>query len=322
MFSRKSTSILALDLAPDAVRAVEVVMRKDYPLVTAVATETLPPGNSDSLPQRHLTALQSLISTHHLRSRHCLATLPTNLVITRSVAIDASKASSVQEQIRLALQNSNSRDSRDLMFDFWTVSAASAKNRAQQVLVVATQASVVHRYLNGFKKLGLTCDHMDVSPCALSSLVAQLAPSPETMIGTVVLCENVGYFAVVERQNVLFWRPFELSSGPGRTGSVVQAGLERIGDEVSKCVSHMVGSNDLDAMSELFVFGHGADDSAFTSYLFNRFSLPVRTPSPFDSLPQDAISEDLRAKLEPAIASHYATAMGLTLQTSGGANHG
>jgi Tfp pilus assembly PilM family ATPase len=132
----------------------------------------------------------------------------------------------------------------------------------------------------------------------------------------VALGESLGYFAVVEKQRVLFWRPFELPQNKNSQ----QASLERVGDEITKCVSHMVGSLHLDGMQEIFVFGESAQDPGFASYLTTRFNLQVRSPSPFDSLTPDLMPADLRAALQPAAATHYAAALGMALQPAGGSN--
>jgi Tfp pilus assembly PilM family ATPase len=117
---------------------------------------------------------------------------------------------------------------------------------------------------------------------------------------------------------VLFCRPFEVPGGNVR--SAAAAVFARIGDEISKCISHMVGSLHLDGMTEVFAFGDGTQDESFGAYLVERFNLQVRIPSPFESLPAGALSEEMRPQAEQA--SQYATAMGLALQTTGGAIHG
>ena len=164
------------------------------------------------------------------------------------------------------------------------------KNRPYEVLVVAAQRSTLQQYLDGFKRLRLNCTHMDVAPCALASLIEKLMPEQETMVGVVVLGAGLGYFAVVERQRVLFWRPFELPE------KRQQAGLERVGDEISKCVSHMVGSLQFDGMMEILIFGENAQDSGFSNYLTTRFNLQVRSPSPFETLPADGMPAGLRSR--------------------------
>jgi Tfp pilus assembly PilM family ATPase len=314
MFNSSKEAFIAIDLAPDAVRVLDVTLNRGAPTIKALAAETLPEGTADSLPDRHLQALGSLLATQRIRTKNCVAAVPSNLVVTRSVMIDLSKPQPPEEQIRLTLQNILTYDLRDLLFDFWNVTEPNDKSRSHEVLVVATQRSVVHKYLAGLTKLGLACKHLDVSPCALASLIAKLVPNQESMVGTIALGETIGYFAVVEKQRVLFWRPFDLPQP--KNGQ--QAGLARVGDEISKCVSHMVGSLHLDNMTEVLVFGHAAQDKAFADYLQTRFNLQVRSPSPFDSLPGDAIPAALRDSLQPEAASHYAAALGLALQPIGG----
>ena len=268
------------------------------------------------LPQRHLAALEKALAGHRNHAKQCVAAVPTNLVTTRSVLIDPSKAQPPEEQIKQTLQNILSYDSRDLLFDFWTVSKPDGKSRNYEVLVVATQRSVLNTYLAGFKKLKLQCTHMDVAPCALASLIARLVPQSETPVGTVAIGETLGYFAVVEKQRVLFWRPFELP--PPKNGHV--SGQERVGDEISKCVSHMVGSQHLDGMTEVLAFGAGAQDPAFVDYLATRFNLQIKSPSPFEAIATNAIPQDIQSALAGAAATHYATALGLALQPIGGAH--
>jgi len=56
--------------------------------------------------------------------------------------------------------------------------------------------------------------------------------------------------------------------------------------------------------------------------MLNRFNLQVRTPSPFDSLASDSLPAEIKSSLQPTSATQYAAALGLALQTTGGANHG
>jgi Tfp pilus assembly PilM family ATPase len=314
MFGKATDTMLAIDLAPEAVRVLEVAVRQGAPSIITMASEALGKGSVESLPERHIAALESVISTQRIRSRQCVATMPTNLVTTRSVLIDPGKPLSLEEQIRATLQAIQTHDPRSLLFDFWKVSEKAPQNRPYEVLVVAAQRSILQQYLDGFKKLRLNCTHMDVAPCALASLIEKLMPEQESMVGVVVLGEGLGYFAVVEKQRVLFWRPFELPE------KRQQAGLERVGDEISKCVSHMVGALQFDGMTDILVFGENAQDSGFANYLTTRFNLQVRSPSPFESLPTNGMPEQLRSAIEPSAATHYAAAMGLALQPTGGSN--
>jgi Tfp pilus assembly PilM family ATPase len=313
---KKIQDTLAIDLAPDAVRVLDVSFRRGAPMVSTVVCGSLEAGGPETLPDRHLAALGALLSAHRLRRKHCIASMPTSLVVTRSMTIDPGKPQRPEDQIRTTLQNCVPGDARDMVFDYWPVSEAAPTNRAHDVLVVASQGAMVRKYLDGFANLRLTCTHLDVAPCALASLISKLMPAQDGPTGTIALTDTLGYFAVVDKQRVLFWRPFELSRG------TTQNNLPRIGDEISKCVSHMVGALHLDGMTELVAFGPGAHDQAFTAYMLNRFNLQVKTPSPFESLPGDALPADLRSALAPAEATSYAAALGLALQTAGGAVHG
>jgi hypothetical protein len=82
----------------------------------------------------------------------------------------------------------------------------------------------------------------------------------------------------------------------------------------------MVGSLHLDGVTEIVAFGDGTHEDSFNSYLVNRFNLQVRAPSPFESLSGDALAGGI--SLQPGEATHFATALGLALQTSGGAVNG
>jgi len=81
----------------------------------------------------------------------------------------------------------------------------------------------------------------------------------------------------------------------------------------------MVGSQHLDGVGDIYLFGNGARDEAFTSYLSNRFHLQIKAPSPFESLGGDAAP--MNSSVDAAEATHYATAVGLALQPAGG-QHG
>jgi Tfp pilus assembly PilM family ATPase len=321
MFKKKTDCTLAIDLAADAVRVLDMRLRRGVPRILAFASQAVAAGTAESLPERQLSALASLLATHRLKTQRCIAALPTSLVLTRSIAIDNSKNQPHAEQVRTVLQNRLPFDPKDLLFDFWPVGDPASNSRTQEVLVVATQASVVDRYLSGMEKLKLTCLHLDVAPCALASLIANTATNQGGLVGAIALSESGGYFAIVERKKVLFWRPFELPSSP-KNGAAPTPSLDRIGDEISKCVSHMVGSMQVEPMTELFVFGHGSDDPTFAQYLLNRFHMSVRSPSPFESLPAESMPVDVRNAVKAAVATHFAAVVGLAMQPAGGSANG
>jgi hypothetical protein len=336
MFGRKKDGLLAIDFAPDAVRVLEVAFRGDAPAVLGAASAALPDGPPDTLPDRHVRALDGVLAAHRFRSRRCVATVPTTLVVTRSVTIDAGKPAPVEDQIRQTLQNCVPGDARDLVFDFWPVGGkpGEAPPRVHDVLVVATAAGVIGRYLDGLTRLKLACEHLDVAPCALATLIARLAPlhgRQDGPVGAITLTDTLGYFAVVDPAGpagrVLFWRPFELAAGKGPAAPAgAPAGLARLGDEISKCVSHMVGSLHLDGMTDIYAFGRGTQDEAFAAYLAGRFHVQVRTPSPFDAFAGDARAGgvDVAAGVGPAALTDFATAFGLAFQApaAAGAVHG
>lgn len=317
----QSDATLAIDFAPDAVRVVEMQQHKGVPNIISFAQQTIDEGPSKDLPERHLAALNDLLKTQRVRTKRAIAAVPTSMVLTRTVQLDKSKGANSEEQILWALQNCLPFDSRDLVFDFWPVSDPN-NGKFGEVMVVATQASLVEKYLRGFEQLGLGCVHLDVAPCAIATLLQHTSDNADVPIGTICLTATHGYFAIAERGRVLFWRPFELPSA-GQGEGAMQTLLDRIGEEVSKCVSHMVGSMHLDNLAEMALFGQGAGDLLFSEYLKNRFHLPVTSPSPFDALPAEACPESLRQPADLKTATYYATALGLALQQStGGIAHG
>ncbi|HVX83551.1 MAG TPA: pilus assembly protein PilM [Phycisphaerae bacterium] len=315
MLIKSNDSLLAIDLATDAVRVLDVRMKRAEAQIEGFATQSVAAGTPETLPERHLEALGALIATNRFKSRKCVAAMPTSLITTRAVAIDPNKPQPADEQVRWTLQNCLPFDPRDLIFDYWPVGNSPANARTRDVLVVAMQGSVVKRYLAGLERQKLTCVHLDVAPCAVASLIARLAAASDAVVGAVTLTDTGGYFAIVERQRVLFWRPFEFP--PIKPGASREAAMDRIGDEISKCVSHMVGSMQVDHMAELLTFGNGAEDSTFSDYLQDRFHMPVRSPSPFDGFSPEAMPLEVRSAVEPAVASHYAAAVGLAMQPAG-----
>jgi len=326
MFWKKDADgTLAIDLGSDAVRMVEVRSRRGRVSMSSYADQSLPEGPPATLPERQLEALGQLLSTQRVKTRRAVAALPTSMVLTRTVALDRTKGQSTEEQILWTLQNCLPFDPRDLVFDYWSI-GEGANSRAPEVMVVATQISVVEKYLKGFDRLHLTCVHLDVAPCAIGTLIAHSAATGDAPIGTVALSHNIGFFAIAERGKILFWRPFELDTVTGTDGvegAGIQSNLNRIGDEISKCVSHMVGQMQLDNLGEMLLFGHGSDDLVVNEYLKNRFHVPVRSPSPFDAVSAEQVEGSGGSKVQHEIATHYCTAMGLALQqVAGGRNNG
>jgi len=313
MVFTKSKMVLAVELGGDVIRAVQVKRGGRQPDLAFYAAQNVAPGTADTLVERQLTALEELFRVQHIGTREVLATIPTSIVVTRTAQIDKQRKETPAEQVQTALLNCLPFDSKDLLFDYWPIQPANTSLRSD-VLVVATQASVVQRYLDGFEKLGVTCVHMDVAPCALASLIPLTQQTSEAIVGSVAISRDVGFFVITERNRVLFWRPFDLNTATQKGVSVagIGASLERVGDEISKCVSHMVGTMHLDNLGELLLFGYGSDDLVVTEYLKNRFNVAVRNPSPFAVLQNgDKIGADKQA-------THYGTVLGLAMQEIAG----
>ncbi|MGN6368701.1 MAG: pilus assembly protein PilM [Phycisphaerae bacterium] len=322
MLTMNKNNLLAIDLAPDAVRVLNVKQQKRGLRVEAFASQSVEAGPNDTLPERHLRALGQLMETHRIKTKRCVSALPTSLVVTRAVSVDPSKQQTPEEQIRWTLQNCLPFDPKDLAFDFWPVGEQKTNSRTREVLVVAVQASVVRRYLEGMEELGITCEHLDVAPCAVAGLIPRAGVAPEAMVGMIAIAENTGYFAILEKQQVLFWRPFEIPGNAQKPLGAASPGLDRLGDEISKCVSHMVGAMHVDNLSEILLFGNGAEDAGFADYLTNRFQIPVRAPSPFEAFEEGAIAPEVSSAVERGVATHYAAAAGLAMQPAGASIHG
>jgi len=325
LFTSKSDATLAIDLGPDAVRLIELRLRKAQLTITLSAQQALEDGPLATLPTRHLAALAALLGQHRLHTRSAIAAMPTNMVVTRTVQPDKANAGpgapagkSLEDHIRWTLQNCLPFDPRDLLFDYWPIHEANS-GKPPEFMVVATQASVVEQYMRGFEKLKLTCAHLDVAPCALATLISHSVENSDAPVGTIALSQHLDFFAIAERGRVLFWRPFELPH-PQDTDAGAQANLDRMGDEISKCVSHMVGAMHVDNLSEVLLYGCGSENLLVGEYLKNRFHIPVRSPSPLDALPVQARG-DYASLADGRVGTHYCTAMGLAMKYAGG-QHG
>ena len=318
---RKADITLAVDFGADAVRLLEVQKRRGQVTLGAIAEQSLPAGEPETLPERHLEALGGLLRAQRLAACRAVAALPTSMVVTRSVNIDKGKGLTPDEYVRWALENCLPFDSRDLVFDYWPVYDPASGRGQNEVLVVAAQGTLVERYLHGMGQLKLRCAHLDTAPCAIASLLGRCVEDPGAMSGVVALSERMGYFAIVERGRVAFWRPFDLPHAQTDETNR-QANTDRIGDEISKCMSHMVGSMQVDNLGAMLLFGHGAEELVGSGYLRQRFQLEVRAPSPFAALPAASWPADLdRAQLTHT--THYCTAVGLAVQeAAGGLAHG
>ena len=163
-WQKSRTDTLVVDLSSDAIRVLDIRPRRSGPAVSFFASQEVADGPADTLPERQLTALRELLQVHRVKTQRIVAALPTSLVVTRSVQIDRAKVIHVDDQIRATLQNCLPFDCKDLIFDYWPTGAATSAGRVEEILVVATQGSVVQRYLSGLEQLGLTCVHLDVAP--------------------------------------------------------------------------------------------------------------------------------------------------------------
>lgn len=319
LFTKRNTNALAVDLSLDAVRLVSIRRTRGQIQIEDLATHTLPEGPVNTLPERHLSVLAEMLSSLRLRATRIVAALPNNLIITRALRLETEHRQSIEERIVGALQNCIPFNPQDLVFDHWPVGEPNAKG--QEIIVVATQASIVNQYLQGFEQLKLQCVHLDVAPCAVSSLIAHSVHGTGPVCALVVN-GNQGYFAISENSKILFWRPFDLNVATEQAAELNPKTLERMAEEISRCFTHIASNMPLDKISEMMLFGRWSADPTLSGYLADHFHVPTNNPSPLDALGPTGLSPVARQTADSATATQYATAVGLALQYSGGLLHG
>jgi hypothetical protein len=154
----------------------------------------------------------------------------------------------------------------------------------------------------------------------LGTLMAQTVRHADTPVCTLVLAGGQGYFAVAQAGQILFWRPFDLGA-TARVPEPTEKHLERVSEEIARCLTHISGSMPLDKLGEMMLFGQWSQVPALGQYLTNHFHIAARSPSPLDTVSPQALSEEAR-RTDPAAQTHFATAVGLALQFAGGVAHG
>ena len=319
LFARHTPNLLAVELGTEAIHLLSARTARGKVQVEDLAALALPAGPPATLPDRHLEALGEMLGKLRLRSRRVVAALPTSLILTRTIRLDPCQTQTTEERIIWTLQNCLPFDPRDLVFDYWPVGEDQGKG--QEVIVVATQASLVERYLNGFEKLKLQCVHLDVVPCALGALIARTVQPADSTVCTLSLTAGQGFFAVAERGKILFWRPFDLAQTSGQT-ELGEKHLERIAEEVARCFTHIAGAMPLEKLSQMMLFGQWSDNPALGNYLGNHFHLPTRSPAPLQALGTEGLSAAAQHSAAGIQGTQFAAAVGLTLQYSGGVQHG
>ena len=181
MSRSNGTTAIGLDLCENGAKLVQLERRGNGYATSAVASFELP-QQCETLEGDYQAALahqlQQARASGRFRGRRAVATLPPNVVDTRTLTLPGQNAE-MQKVLRWEAESYLSYDIAEAVIDFVVLGEVKAgEERRIEVLVASARRDSVERLLRAAKQGGLDVEAVEIVPTALCRLLCR-RPSPD-----------------------------------------------------------------------------------------------------------------------------------------------
>lgn len=182
----KPTSAIGLDIGTNSIRATELSINQDPPLLTRLGVIKISP---DLIKEGEITdakqvsaALRELWSKSHLSKENIILGLANQKVVVRLVDLPWMEESELKGAIRFQAQDYIPMPVEETIIDFEVQKEYQVKKGEEKmikVLMVAAQKEMINTYVEAMAGAGLAPQSIDVNSFALMrSLVPKLPAAP------------------------------------------------------------------------------------------------------------------------------------------------
>ena len=349
LFSRRTKSLVGLDIGSSAVKAVELRQTASGYKVAAIGSEPVPPASivDGAIIESGVVAdvIRQLLEKNHIRTKQTVASLSGNAVIVKKIMLPLMEETELAESIYWEAEQYIPFDIQDVNLDYQVLeaSAGDVDRETMAVLLVAAKKEKIADYTGVISQAGLVPVVVDVDAFALQNAYEV---NYGVDMAQVVVLVNAGASAIniniVEGGQSLFTRDISLGGNaytealqkelsltfedadlvkrgvPVEGASVEDADpiirtvTENLLLEVDKTFDFFKATAASDRIDQLVVSGGAARVDGFTSAFEARFDMPVSTFDPFRQIAFDTkkFSEEQREELVQTAA----VAVGLALR--------
>ena len=187
IFKKKARSFLGVDLGAGGIKVVELGLKDKKPkLLTYGYTEVYPSfegGSEDYLENPKISDLLAQVCKKaKVISRDAVASLALNKVTTSIVSISAATEAELKLAVEVEASKLIDYPIKEAVLDFKvlkeetkeTIKGVPVKQKTKKVLITVTRQDLIKKYVDIFKKAGLTLKTLETEAFALSrSLVGK-----------------------------------------------------------------------------------------------------------------------------------------------------
>ena len=349
LFSRRSKSLVGLDIGSSAVKAVELRQSAGGYKVAAIGSEPLPPDSivDGAIIDGGVVAdvIRQVFEQNSIRTKEVVASLSGNTVIVKKIILPLMTDEELAESIYWEAEQYIPFDIQDVNLDYQVLEAGAedVDRGTMAVLLVAAKKEKIADYTGVISQAGRVPVVMDVDAFALQNA---FEANYGVDMARVVVLVNAGASAIniniVEGGQSLFTRDISIGGNaytealqkelrltledadqlkrgmPVGEASVedadpiVRTVTENLLLEVEKTFDFFKATAASDRIDQLVVTGGAAGVEGFVEAFENRFGLEVSAFDPFRQVTFDLkkISEERREVL----AQTAAVAVGLALR--------
>ena len=348
-FSRRTKSLVGLDIGSSAVKVVELRQTASGHKVTAIGSESLP---RDSIVDGAIIdggvvadVIREVFEKNNIKTKEVVASLSGNAVIVKKIILPLMGEEELVESIYWEAEQYIPFDIQDVNLDYQVLEAgaADADRGTMAVLLVAAKKEKIADYTGVIAQAGRVPVVVDVDAFALQNA---FEVNYGFDMARVVVLVNAGASAIniniVEGGQSLFTRDISIG-GNAYTEAlqkelsltfedadlvkrglpvdgvsvedadpIIQTVTENLLLEIEKTFDFFKATAASDRIDELVVSGGAARIDGFVHAFETRFDLPVTALDPFRQIAFDTkkLSEELRQELIPTAA----VAVGLALR--------
>ena len=348
-FSRRTKSLVGLDIGSSAVKVVELRQKANGYKVAAIGSEPLPP---DSIVDGAIIdggavadVIREVFERNNIKTKEVVASLSGNAVIVKKIILPLMSEEELVESIYWEAEQYIPFDIQDVNLDYQVLeaSAADANRGTMAVMLVAAKKEKIADYTGVIAQAGRVPVVVDVDAFALQNAFEVNYGIDMTRV---VVLVNAGASAIniniVEGGQSLFTRDISLGGNAytealqkelsltSEDADLVKRGLrvdgasvedadpiirtvtENLLLEIEKTFDFFKATAASDRIDQLVLSGGAARIDGFMHAFENRFDLPVSALDPFRQVAFDTrkLSEERRQELIPTAA----VAVGLALR--------
>ena len=320
LFSRKSDSLLGVDIGSTAVKLVELSHAAQSYRLDAWAVETLPAGSAKAGNISDVKAVSATIrraaKRAGCRAKRAAFAVPASAAVTKTIAMDASLSDrELEVEATLEADRHLPFGADEIALDFEPLHLSAADPSLAEVLLVACRAEQVESRRSAVELAGFTAVAADVETFCQQRAVRLCAQAAPAVVAVADIGATATTLSVSDGEAVVFSRAASFAGARLHGGDGLQAAGEDWLRTVSRLLRLYAAAAAGVGIARLYLAG-GGTVPGLAPLATRSLGLPTVVASPFAGV-ASAARQNTAALAE--VAPQLVTACGLALRDFEGA---